>query len=77
MQEKKNHLAYSHRIISYKYYNKFNDIEFIAKEGFSKIYKATLINRPKARLDRKLVALKELCDSKNISSKELNEVFLY
>ena len=64
-----------------------NKVEFIAEGGFSKIYKATWIG-PKTYwsemdrkyyhlLDDKTVALKELNNSKNINSKELNEVQLF
>ena len=63
-------------------YCQFKDVEFIAEGGFSKIYKATWIDGPiennKLNFERKgstTVALKKLNDSKNISSKELNEVF--
>ena len=49
-------------------YNQFNDVEFIAEGGFSKIYKATWIDR------NRTVVLKKLNNSKNITSKELNEV---
>ena len=49
-------------------YDQFKDVEFIAKGGFSKIYKATRIGR------NQTVVLKKLNNSKNITSKELNEV---
>ena len=52
------------------FYNKFEDIEFIAEGGFSKIYKGIWIDDPR----HMVVALKELNNSKNINSKELNEV---
>ena len=65
-------------------YDQFKDIEFIAEGGFSKVYKATWIDGPiinfnskKQKYNRKVnkqVALKKLNDSKNITSKELNEV---
>jgi hypothetical protein len=69
------------------YYN-FKDVEFFAEGGFSKIYKATWINGPMDdcwnakkqmynRTHYKIVALKELNNSKNISSEELNEVIFY
>ncbi|RIA88850.1 hypothetical protein C1645_825731 [Glomus cerebriforme] len=51
-------------------YNKFENIEFITEEGFSKIYKANSIN------DKMKVALKELNNSENIKPyKDLNESF--
>src|SRR5437763_10480950 len=61
-------------------YYKFNDLEFVAEGGFSKIYKATWIDGPIKhwvnydRNGKMTVALKELNNSKNINSKELNEV---
>jgi hypothetical protein len=68
-------------------YDQFKNIEFIAEGGFSKIYKATWIDgpilsitwyRPKMdniiRQPNHTVVLKKLNNSKNITSKELNEV---
>ena len=65
-------------------YDRFNNLEFIAEGGFSKVYKATWIDGPitswnekRQRYDRSgsmVVALKKLNNSKNIGSKELNEV---
>ena len=59
-------------------YDQFKDVEFIAEGGFSKIYKATWIdgpvNRYYVRQPNYSVALKKLNNSKNITSKELNEV---
>src|ERR1043166_4082084 len=62
-------------------YNNFKDIEFIAEGGFSKVYKATWIDGPYNwngplyyRNGKMTVALKELNNSKNITSEELNEV---
>jgi hypothetical protein len=65
-------------------YDKFKNVEFIAEGGFSKIYKATWIDGPitdwnddEQKFNRKgemTVALKELNNSENIDSKELNEV---
>jgi hypothetical protein len=66
-------------------YDRFKNIKFVAEGGFSKIYKATWIDGPMSngwnnekgepsRRKRKTVALKELTNSKNIESKELNEV---
>jgi len=65
-------------------YNQFKVIEKVGKGGFSEIYKATWINGPpywneeKENFEYKdsiIVALKQLNDSKNITSKELNEVY--
>src|SRR3954464_6482342 len=65
-------------------YNNFKDVEFFAEGGFSKIYKAFWIDGPISigrnnnqdhRTCNKTVALKELNNSKNLNSKELNEVF--
>lgn len=65
-------------------YYRFKEIEFIAEGGFSKIYKATWIDGPVSSWDTKkqkyrhsrkmVVALKALSNSKNINSKDLNEV---
>ena len=66
-------------------YEQFKNVEFIAEGGFSKIYKATWIDGPitdwnddEQKFDRyrfgMTVALKELNNSENIDSKELNEV---
>jgi serine/threonine protein kinase len=52
-------------------YNQFKNLEFIAEGGFSKIYKATWIDR---YYHNSTVVLKKLNNSKNITSKELNEV---
>ncbi|GES84790.1 kinase-like domain-containing protein [Rhizophagus clarus] len=61
-------------------YEKFENIKLIGEGGFSKIYKATWIDcvidysiRNKSRT----VALKKLNNSKNITSKELNELKMY
>src|SRR6266540_3235319 len=65
-------------------YDQFEDINSIGKGGFSEIYKAIWINGPPYWNEEKedfeykdsiIVALKQLNDSKNITSKELNEVF--
>ena len=64
-------------------YNQFKDIEMIGKGGFSKIYKATWINGPPYWNEEKegfeykdsiTIALKQLDNFKDITSKELNEV---
>ncbi|GES92976.1 kinase-like domain-containing protein [Rhizophagus clarus] len=64
-------------------YAKFKDVKFVAEGGFSKIYKATWIDGPiiwdsergkHNRNSYKMVALKEIINSKNISSNELNEL---
>src|SRR3954468_24230800 len=63
-------------------YEQFKSIEFIAEGGFSKIYKAIWIDGPIKNYNRKYhirqsndtVVLKKLNNSKNITSKELNEV---
>ena len=80
-------IKYTQRNISYsKYasmkfvpYYRFKNIEFIAEGGFSKIFKATCglskifidVQHPGSDI---VVALKKLNNSKNITSKELNEV---
>ncbi|RGB40092.1 kinase-like domain-containing protein [Rhizophagus diaphanus] len=67
-------------------YEKFENIELIGEGGFSKIYKATWIDckiSDKGTLDyflhneSKTVALKKLKNSKNITSKELNELRMF
>jgi hypothetical protein len=63
-------------------YEQFKNVEFIAEGGFSKIYKATWIDGPIDWYDKKnlsrspneTVVLKKLNNSKNITTKELNEV---
>jgi hypothetical protein len=65
-------------------YDQFKNIEFIAEGGFSKIYKATWIDGPInwhelnndkiSRSPNHTVVLKKLNNSKNITSKDLNEV---
>ena len=67
-------------------YDRFENVKLIAEGGFSKIYKATWMDGPISRWNEKqqnyrhdgemIVALKELDNSKNINSKELNEVKL-
>jgi hypothetical protein len=74
----------SETVMEFVPYNKFNDVKFIAEGGFSKIYNATWDDGPitnwndeKQKYDRHgkiTIALKELYNSKNINSKELNEV---
>ncbi len=64
-------------------YNQFENIKFIDKRGFSKIYKATWTNGPTYWNEEKedfeykdsiKVVLKQLNNFRNITSKELNEV---
>jgi hypothetical protein len=64
-------------------YEKFENIKLVGEGGFSKIYKATWIDCKisyRGNLDHSLrnksktVALKKLNNSKNITSRELNEV---
>ena len=60
-------------------HDQFKNIEFIAEGGFSKIYKATWTDGPVKRSVRRpnyTVVLKKLNSSKNITSKELNEVYM-
>ncbi|PKC08316.1 hypothetical protein RhiirA5_417071 [Rhizophagus irregularis] len=71
-------------------YDQFKSIEFIAEGGFSKIYKATWVDGPINNWDEiihknwnitrdnnYIVVLKKLNDSKNITSKELNELKIF
>ena len=63
-------------------YDRFKNVEFIAEGGFSKIYKATWVDGPITgwsyqsynRKKNYTVVLKKLNNSKEITSKELNEV---
>ncbi|CAB5215796.1 unnamed protein product [Rhizophagus irregularis] len=65
-------------------YDQFKIIEFIAEGGFCKVYKATWVGGstdwPTSNIDNivrrrdETVVLKKLKNSKNITSKELNEV---
>jgi serine/threonine protein kinase len=64
-------------------FDQFKNIQKIGKGGFSNIYKAIWINGPPYWNEEKedfeykdsiTVALKQLNNSKNITSKELNEV---
>jgi len=61
-------------------HDQFKNIEFIAEGGFSKIYKATWTDGPVSSYNSGVreknctVVLKKLNNSKNITSKELNEV---
>ncbi|EXX51357.1 Pkh1p [Rhizophagus irregularis DAOM 197198w] len=66
-------------------YDNFKNIEFIGEGGFSKIYKATWIDckisndtlNYSLRNKFETVALKKLNNSKNITSKELNELKVF
>ncbi|CAB4436912.1 unnamed protein product [Rhizophagus irregularis] len=69
-------------------YDQFKNIEFIAEGGFSKIYKAIWVDGPISeyltssnntivRNNDYTVVLKKLDNSKNITSKELNEFKVY
>ena len=71
-------------------YDRFKNVEFIAEGGFSKIYKATWIDGPaitkwnkkkqsfgKSSKKNDAVVLKKLNNSKNVTSKELNEVIIF
>ena len=68
-------------------YDQFENVKFIAEGGFSQIYKATWVDGPILdwrdiendnynifRRKNYKVVLKKLNNSKNITSKELNEV---
>ncbi|GBC40435.2 kinase-like domain-containing protein [Rhizophagus irregularis DAOM 181602=DAOM 197198] len=69
-------------------YDGFNNIEYIAKGGFAKVYKAKWIDGPIEKWDNEnqdwkrynkdmLVALKSLNNSKNISLEFMNEAILH
>ncbi|GBC27015.2 kinase-like domain-containing protein [Rhizophagus irregularis DAOM 181602=DAOM 197198] len=71
--------------MEYVPYKQFINIEFIAEGGFSKIYKATWIDGPVMDYSKKrnirsqnyTVVLKKINGSKNITSKELNELKVF
>ncbi|EXX74210.1 Ypk2p [Rhizophagus irregularis DAOM 197198w] len=76
------------RIFEFVPYDQFKNIEFIAEGGFSKIYKAIWVDGPIdeyydsrsntiVRNNNYTVVLKKLNNSKNITSKELNEFKVY
>ncbi|GBC09450.1 hypothetical protein RclHR1_08880003 [Rhizophagus clarus] len=66
-------------------YDQFKNIKFIAEGGFSKVYKANWTNGPvinwngknDKRTSNYTVVLKKLINSKNITSKELNELKMF
>ena len=66
-------------------YNKFRNVEYIAKGGFGKVYKANwtdgfitkwddMSQNWERGLSNKIVALKTLNNSKNVTSEFINEV---
>jgi hypothetical protein len=55
-------------------YDRFNDIEYIAKGGFGKVYVANWIQNQKREGQNMIVALKSLNNSKNVTLKFMNEV---
>ncbi|GBC40541.2 kinase-like domain-containing protein [Rhizophagus irregularis DAOM 181602=DAOM 197198] len=74
-----------YRVLEFVPYDQFKNIEFIAEGGFSKIYKAIWVDGPideyydfhsntTVRNNNYTVVLKKLNNSKNITSKELNEL---
>ncbi len=72
-----------HEFLEWIPYNKFKDIEFLDKGGFSTVYKATWLDGPieqwpyderKWIRKKRIVALKSLNDSSNLSEEFLNEV---
>ncbi|GET53111.1 kinase-like domain-containing protein [Rhizophagus irregularis DAOM 181602=DAOM 197198] len=76
------------KIFEFVPYDQFKNIEFIAEGGFSKIYKAIWVDGPIdeyydsrsntiVRNNNYTVVLKKLNNSKNITSKELNEFKVY
>ena len=74
-------------ILEWISYDRFYDIEYIAKGGYGKVYKANWIDGPMGKLDdenenwirynqNKFVALKSLNNSKNVTLEFMNEVLL-
>ncbi|UZO02532.1 uncharacterized protein OCT59_021012 [Rhizophagus irregularis] len=77
----------SYRNLKFVPYDQFKIIEFIAEGGFSKVYKATWVGGSTdwhtsnidniVRRRDETVVLKKLKNSKNITSKELNELKIF
>ena len=76
---------YYHKVLEWIPYDRFYDIEYIAKGGFGKVYRANWIdgfidewdnkNQNWERFDpNRFVALKNLNNSKNVTSEFINEV---
>ena len=76
---------YHQKVLEWIPYDRFYDIEYIAKGGFGKVYRANWIDGPIYNWDIKnqnwehygsnmLVALKSLDNSKNVTLEFLNEV---
>ena len=74
-----------YKVLEWIPYDKFSDISFIAKDGFSKVYKAIWIDgfirkwnnknkNWKREQPNKIVALKSLNNSKNVTLEFINEV---
>ncbi|GES87538.1 kinase-like domain-containing protein [Rhizophagus clarus] len=79
---------YNHGVLEWIPYNKFYDIEYIAKGGFGKVFKAKWIdgyiwswdNKIKnwERMDfNRYVALKSLYNSENVTSEFINEITMH
>ena len=78
-------IQYSNNALEWIPYNRFYNIEYIAKGGFGKVYRANWIDGYIKEWDNKLqnwerrnpnmfVALKSLNNSKNVTLEFLNEV---
>ena len=76
---------YRYKVLEWIPYDRFYDIEYIAKGGFGKVYKANWIDgyirkwdnenqNWERRKPNKFVALKSLNNSKNVTLEFLNEV---
>jgi len=76
---------YTNHILEWIPHNKFKDIEYLDKGGFSTIYKATWLDGPIKywlndkktwiRLNEKIVVLKSLDKSSSLNEEFLNEVW--
>ncbi|GET57577.1 kinase-like domain-containing protein [Rhizophagus irregularis DAOM 181602=DAOM 197198] len=72
------------KVLEWIPYNRFNDIEYIAKGGFGKVYRANWIDGPIKewnyendnwkRNQDEIVALKSLNNSENVSLEFMNEI---
>ncbi|RIA86511.1 kinase-like domain-containing protein [Glomus cerebriforme] len=88
IQDIQSSAKYNDKVLEWIPYNRFYNIEFIAKGGFGEMYKAKLIDGYLFKMDNKnqnwkrddqsmFVALKSLNNSKNITLEFINEITLH